>query len=100
MGKNMKSDGQYDLEYKKTRSFWGWEPSKFVKRIEKYSKQNYKTVLDIGAGEGKNSFFLAEKGLRVTAVEVSIYAIKNFVNRMIELKNSNYLIWIRNMSRN
>lgn len=90
MKKQNKSNGQYDDEYIKSKCFWGWDPAKYVKLAEKFITEDHKTALDIGAGEGKNSFFLAEKNLRVTGVEVSIYAINNFVKRMIELKESNW----------
>jgi tellurite methyltransferase len=43
-------------------------------------------VLDLGAGEGKNAIYLAEKGFRVTAVECSSFAIKNFIGRMATLE--------------
>ncbi len=78
----MKNLGQYDKEYSKCPCFWGKEPSKYVKMISQYSSSG--DVLDLGAGEGKNSFYLASLGFNVTAVEISTYAVKNFLNRMIE----------------
>lgn len=76
--------GQYDTEYKQTECFWGEDPGKFVKKLLEYERDfNRKTAIDIGAGEGKNSFYLAKLGYEVTAVEVSKYAVKNFVNRII-----------------
>ena len=82
----MRANGQYDSEYKQTDSFWGWNPAKYVKKLEPYLTPNHKLALDIGAGEGKNSFFLSEKGINVHAVEVSLYAIKNLIKKSIELK--------------
>lgn len=78
-----RGQGQYDIEYKKCSCFWGKEASKFVRLIPKYKYPPGK-VLDIGAGEGKNSFYLASLGYNITAIEISPYAIKNFVNRLIK----------------
>ena len=82
----MRVNGQYDTEYKQTDSFWGWEPAKYVKHLNNYLTSNHKNALDIGAGEGKNSFFLGKKGIKVQAVEVSLYAVRNFIKKTIELK--------------
>ncbi len=77
--------GQYDLEYEACPCFWGRDPAKFVRLFDElYLGPGITNALDIGAGEGKNSLFLAEKGLEVTAIEVSRFACRNFINRMIE----------------
>lgn len=74
-----KGVGQYDLEYSQCECFWGTEPGKYVRRLLTYRKDG--AVLDLGAGEGKNAIFLAEKGFVVTAVECSRPAIKNYCAR-------------------
>jgi cyclopropane fatty-acyl-phospholipid synthase-like methyltransferase len=76
MKKYSKGIGQYDLEYANCSCFWGKEPGKFVKLISQIISSG--NVLDIGAGEGKNSVYLAQLGFDVTAIEVSKYAINNF----------------------
>ncbi len=82
----MKNYGQYDIEYKNCSYFWGAEPGKYVKLITSYISSGQ--VLDLGAGEGKNSFYLALLGFKVVAIDVSLYAIKNFINRATkEIKN-------------
>ncbi len=78
----MKNRGQYDSEYKNCSCFWGSDPSKYVKLIPNYISSG--RVLDLGAGEGKNSFYLASLGFRVVAIDVSLYAIRNFINRAIK----------------
>ena len=83
----MKDQGQYDTEYSKCPCFWGKEPSKYVKLIPQYFSSG--NVLDLGAGEGKNSFYLASLGFNVTAIEVSTYAVKNFLDRIIEESKKN-----------
>lgn len=75
---------QYDTEYKQTNCFWWEKPSKYVEKISKYvTVFSWKTALDIWAWEWKNSFFLESLWYAVTAVEVSLYAIRNFINIMI-----------------
>lgn len=62
------------------------EPSKYVKLIPNYISSG--RVLDLGAGEGKNSFYLASLGFKVVAIDVSLYAIRNFINRAIKESNN------------
>jgi len=82
----MKNRGQYDIEYKNCSCFWGSKPSKYTELIPDYISSG--RVLDLGAGEGKNSFYLASLGFKVVAIDVSLYAIKNFINKAIkEIKN-------------
>jgi len=78
----MKNKGQYDTEYKDCSCFWGSEPSKYGKLITEYISSG--RVLDLGAGEGKNSFYLASLGFKVMAIDVSRYAIRNFINESIK----------------
>lgn len=82
----MKNRGQYDIEYKNCSCFWGSEPSKYVKLIPNYISSG--RALDLGAGEGKNSFYLASLGFKVVAIDVSLYAIRNFINRAIKESNN------------
>lgn len=82
----MKNQGQYDTEYKKCPCFWGSKPSKFGKLVPKYVSSG--RVLDLGAGEGKNSFYLASQGFKVIAIDISLYAIRNFINEALKKANN------------
>lgn len=54
-------------EYKKNKYYWGLEPNQTLKKyIDRIPKG---AALDIGAGEGRNSFFLAKKGFKVDTVD-------------------------------
>lgn len=75
--------GQYDAEYRICPCFWGRNPAKYVKLLPTWLGPQHRTAIDLGAGEGKNAFYLRELGLAVHAVEVSRYAVRNFVDRMI-----------------
>lgn len=89
MPKRDSGKGQYDLEYAACPCFWGKDPAKYVRLFaERYLRESRGRVLDIGAGEGKNSLFLAAMGVDVVAVEVSRLACRNFLERMIEEETS------------
>lgn len=61
-------------KYKSSKLLWGLKPNKIVVRSLDYIKSG--AVLDIGAGEGRNALFLAEKGFAVTALDISKEAIE------------------------
>jgi cyclopropane fatty-acyl-phospholipid synthase-like methyltransferase len=54
-------------EYKKKDFYWGLEPEKGLKKVLKHAKKGI--ALDIGAGEGRNSIFLARNGFKVEAID-------------------------------
>jgi cyclopropane fatty-acyl-phospholipid synthase-like methyltransferase len=53
---------------------FGIEPNRFLAR-RAYLFQNGHTALSVADGEGRNSVWLAEQGLKVTAVEISPIAV-------------------------
>ena len=60
----------YDDDYLKTDSLFGTEPESILTRF--FDRVGQKSlVLDIGAGQGRNSIFLARNGLSVHALEPS-----------------------------
>ena len=69
----------YNIKYSKKDFYWGLKPHKLVINSIKYLFPNSK-VLDLGCGEGKDSLFLAKKGLEVTSVDVSEVGIKKLKN--------------------
>jgi SAM-dependent methyltransferase len=89
--------GQYDFEYAHCKCFWGKTPGKFVLLLEKYLNKG--TILDLGAGEGKNAIYLSQKGFKVIAIECSKFAIENF-KRLLEAKNSQNISIIQGDARN
>ena len=61
---------QYDKEYSSIENLFGIEAEKILK--DYYHKINKSLpVLDLGAGQGRNSLFLARKGFIVDAVDPS-----------------------------
>ena len=61
-------------------STFGLRPNQEVQDLCPSFKQNC-SILEVGCGEGKNSLFLAEKGFKVHAVDISESAIQK-VNRL------------------
>lgn len=81
----------WEKEYRQPRLVTGGaEPQNDFKRFVKWLKKNQKkaltglTVLDLGAGLGKNSIFMAERGSTVTGLEISDTAIKTAKERAQE----------------
>jgi len=57
----------WQKEYKKEKFYWGLDPDKVLKELLKYAPKGI--ALDIGAGEGRNSVFLAKNGFKVEAID-------------------------------
>ncbi len=71
-------NGGYDDGYKCCACFWGREPGSLLTILgEHVTSFEGLEVLDIGCGEGKNAAFLARRGARVRAVEISELALRN-----------------------
>ena len=62
--------------------------SSFARFVKKRIKKNSE-LIDIGCGNGRDSFFLSKNGLKVTAIEISKKAIKN--NSSKKNKNLKFL---------
>jgi len=58
----------WQKEYKKKQFYWGLKPTPRLKQVIKYAKRG--KALDVGAGEGRNSIFLAQNGFEVEAIDL------------------------------
>lgn len=70
------SDMEYDERediYGRDEYYWGKEPSSLAPTAIQYVSDDPtgKRLLDLGAGEGRDSVFFAERGFDVTAVDIS-----------------------------
>lgn len=66
---------QWDKRYSRPTFVFGKSPVRFL--AENYQYIPYEaTVLDMGMGEGRNAVFLAQKGYRVTGIDISSVAVK------------------------
>lgn len=66
---------EWDQKYSRPSFIFGKTPAKFLAENFDYFKDN-SAVLDMGMGEGRNAVFLAQKGHKVTGVDISSVAIK------------------------
>ena len=65
----------YDSRYSKKEFYWGLKPHNLVIDSIQHLSSKAK-VLDLGCGEGKDSFFLAKNNFNVTAVDFSEKGIR------------------------
>ena len=61
--------GDWDARYAASELVWGAEPNRFV--VEEFTAVAPGRAVDLGAGEGRNALWLAERGWLVTAVDFS-----------------------------
>lgn len=76
----------YDLIYEKNSNFCGKRPNKLLLKIYKNLPKKVK-FLDLGCGQGKDAFFMADKKFNVTAIDSSRVAIKQIKE---EVKKKEY----------
>ncbi len=69
----------WDKRYSKRTYVYGKAPAKFLAENYDYIPEESK-VLDMGMGEGRNAVFLAQKGHKVTGIDISSVAVKKARN--------------------
>ncbi|MFZ4713938.1 MAG: class I SAM-dependent methyltransferase [Bacteriovoracaceae bacterium] len=69
------SKQKWDKKFSSRSYIYGKSPAKFL--AENYHYIPYgASVLDMGMGEGRNAVFLAQKGYKVTGIDISSVAVK------------------------
>lgn len=87
----------FDYFYSKQKSYFGESPSDGLVAMLKEYDVNIGKALDIGAGEGRNSIYLAQLGFNVTSIEPTkdgsnkIIDKANKLNLKINVLNCDYL---------
>ncbi len=71
----------YDETYLKIKNMFGTEPEEILVNHCHLIDKN-KRILDVGAGQGRNSFFLAKKGFKVDAIDNSVVSIKTIAKKV------------------
>lgn len=74
------AEGGYDDGYRAVKGFWGTDPGSLVAAFLSAHDVSGMRVLDVGAGEGKNSAACAKAGALVDAIECSAVAIENGID--------------------
>ena len=70
----MTKENPYDQRYSGDELYWGRKPSTLCDRLLEFDAPDAKrqpTLIDLGAGEGRNAIFLAQQGYAVTALDLS-----------------------------
>ena len=93
----------YDEYYKMNNDVFGEKPEKvLVKYCSKISKEF--PVMDIGAGQGRNTFYLSKLGYNVVALDPSIVSVemmkevKKKENLTFEIFNSDFKSFVNDKS--
>jgi len=66
---------EWDQRYARTQFIYGKSPVQFLSENYHYIPFEA-SVLDMGMGEGRNAVFLAQKGYKVTGIDISSVAVK------------------------
>ncbi|NOY88212.1 MAG: class I SAM-dependent methyltransferase [FCB group bacterium] len=82
----------YDKIYNETKKYFGLRPEGILVDCYRYLNPSF-PVLDIGAGQGRNTLFLARQGLDVEAIEPSKIACQQI---MSQVKDKNLPIKVFN----
>ena len=84
--------GGYDDGYASCDCFWGTRPGRLVRQLERHlpSFQGMR-VVDAGCGEGKNSYWLADRGAKVLGIDVSQLALSTATSRDSNATNIQFL---------
>ncbi|SFJ15210.1 methyltransferase domain-containing protein [Thermoflavimicrobium dichotomicum] len=80
---------QLQALYEQEEYYWGKQPNRLAKRVFEFiSKDKAKglKLVDLGAGEGRDSVYFAEQGLDVLAVDISSAGLMKTL-RLAEQKN-------------
>ena len=68
--------GHWNQAYARTPAFFGESPSAFARHaLDLFRQQDATTVLELGFGQGRDTLWFAEQGLRVTALDYSEQAV-------------------------
>lgn len=66
----------WDEAFSKDTAFFGEEPSEFAKKsLELLRREGMHSILELGCGQGRDTFFFARNGLRVTALDYAGTAV-------------------------
>jgi len=70
----MAKENPYDRRYSQDKLYWGTKPSDLCDRLLEFcapDDDHPYTLIDLGAGEGRNAVYLAQAGFSVTALDHS-----------------------------
>ena len=81
----------YNKLYKQNSNAWGKNINPLVKHALQYIKSG-SVGLDLGCGQGKETFYLAQKGFKITAVDSSEVSVKQIKDKIAKSNIENIKI--------
>jgi cyclopropane fatty-acyl-phospholipid synthase-like methyltransferase len=75
----------WNTKFSQAKYFYGINPNEFLASQLSLFK-NYKKLLFLGEGEGRNALFFAQKGFEVTAIDTSDLGLEKLQNRAMNEK--------------
>ncbi len=73
---------QWDGVFNKVPDFFGHGPSEFGRvSLEIFKKEGVRSVLELGCGQGRDTFLFAQSGLEVTALDYSESAVAKITEK-------------------
>lgn len=72
----MNQKSHWDEVFSAEKAFFGEEPSAFAQKcLEVFRRKGVRSVLELGCGQGRDTFYFARNGLRVTALDYADTAV-------------------------
>jgi len=74
----LESEKFWDARYREQPKSWGVDPNIFLSQID---LQGLSSSVDLAGGNGRNSLWLADQGLKAENVDISSVALEQFLER-------------------
>ena len=82
------SEPVYDERYARPGLYWGSKPTQLARgvvRIARSLPSRPRTLVDLGSGEGRDSIYFAQRGMRVLGVDISSVGVQKAERRASKL---------------
>ena len=83
----------WEANFSSKPEMFGLEPSiAAVKALKSFKEQNIKNIVELGAGLGRDTTFLAQNSIHVEALDYSNVSIESITNKSKKLKLADFII--------
>ena len=65
----------------KDNTYWNNPAPEVYYLSENWKTKNFKTLLDVGCGFGRNTIFMAKKGFEVSTFDLSEHGVKHTIEK-------------------
>ncbi len=85
-------ESQWEKAFKSTEDMFGNKESDCAKKaLEIFNREKCQSVLEIGAGQGRDTIFFIKNGLRIHALDYSTRALDTIKDRAKQINLSSYV---------